>query len=67
MEQYEIHIVRDGKAVRVHACSQVSDHAAVRRAQALTENRLGIDQGFEVWRGGACVYSRPQGGPHAIV
>jgi len=63
MEQYEIHIVFDGKPVRIHACSQVSDHAAVRRAQALTENL----QGFEVWRGGACVYARPQTTPDARI
>lgn len=63
MDQYEIHIVHDGKPIRIHACSQVSDHAAVRRAQALSES----SQGFEVWRGGACVYARPQGGPIANI
>jgi hypothetical protein len=57
MEQYEIRVLDERGTQRVHACAQISDHAAVRRALALTENRLS----FEVWRSGLCVYVRPEG------
>lgn len=54
MENYEIRLVMDGSASVTYACSYVSDHAAVRRAQALTGERDAV----EVWRGDACVYAR---------
>lgn len=54
MENYEIRIVLEGSAPITYACSYVSDHAAVRRAQALTSKRDTV----EVWRGEACVYAQ---------
>jgi len=37
----------------IYACSQASDHAAIRRAKSLIEDG---DQ-VEVWRGLDCVYA----------
>jgi hypothetical protein len=50
LDAYEIRIVKkEAKAPMIYACSLVSDHAAIRRAQSLIE---------DVWRGLDCVYSR---------
>ena len=54
MENYEIRIVREGRAPIIYACPHASDHAAVRRAQSLT----GEHDVVEVWRGDDCVYAR---------
>ena len=54
MDAYEIRIVKKQKPSPViYACSQVSDHAAIRRARSL------IEEGdlVEVWRGLDCVYT----------
>ena len=54
MNSYEIRIVRNGmKRPDIFSSSHISDHAAVRRAQALAEGGDFI----EVWRGAVCVYS----------
>ena len=54
MDAYEIRIVKKQKASPViYACSQASDHAAIRRAKSLSEDG---DQ-VEVWRGMDCVYA----------
>jgi hypothetical protein len=59
VDTYEIRILRKGiSASDVFSSSHISDHAAVRRAQALA----GAGDAIEVWRGAACVYSgSPQG------
>ncbi len=55
MDAYEIRIVKkQATAPMIYACSLVSDHAAIRRAQSLTEDGDIV----EVWRGLDCVYSR---------
>lgn len=55
MDAYEIRIVKkQAKAPMIYACSLVSDHAAIRRAQSLIEDGDLV----EVWRGLDCVYSR---------
>ena len=54
MDAYEIRIVKKQKPSPViYACSQASDHAAIRRAKSL------IEEGdlVEVWRGLDCVYA----------
>ena len=57
LDAYEIRIVKkEGKAPVIYACSHVSDHAAIRRAQSLVEEGDLV----EVWRGIDCVYSRGQ-------
>ena len=54
LDAYEIRIVKkQAKAPMIYACSLVSDHAAIRRAQSLTEDGDLV----EVWRGLDCVYS----------
>lgn len=54
VDTYEIRILRKGiKAPDIFSSSHVSDHAAVRRAQALAD----AGDAVEVWRGAACVYS----------
>jgi hypothetical protein len=53
LENYEIRIVRMGKHPVIFACPQVSDHAAVRRAQSLAQSGDEV----EVWRELDCVYS----------
>lgn len=54
MDAYEIRIVKKQKVSTVtYACSQASDHAAIRRAKSLVEDG---DQ-VEVWRGLDCVYA----------
>ena len=54
MDAYEIRIVKKQKVSPViYACSQTSDHAAIRRAKSLIEDG---DQ-VEVWRGMDCVYA----------
>jgi len=61
VDAYEIRIVkREGKAPVIYACSLVSDHAAIRRAQSLVEDGDLV----EVWRGLDCVYSRGEAGTH---
>lgn len=58
LDAYEIRIVKkEGKGPVIYACSHVSDHAAIRRAQSLVEDGDLV----EVWRGLDCVYSRGQG------
>lgn len=55
LDAYEIRIVRkESNAPVIYACSHVSDHAAIRRAQSL----VGDGDMVEVWRGLDCVYSR---------
>ena len=55
LDAYEIRIVRrEAKGPMIYACSLVSDHAAIRRAQSLTKDGDIV----EVWRGLDCVYSR---------
>jgi len=55
LDAYEIRIVKkQAKSPMIYACSLVSDHAAIRRAQSLTEDGDLV----EVWRGLDCVYSR---------
>jgi hypothetical protein len=55
LDAYEIRIVkRQAKGPVIYACSLVSDHAAIRRAQSLIEDGDLV----EVWRGLDCVYSR---------
>ena len=61
MEQYEIRIVREGRAIRVYPSLQAGDYAAIRRGQTLAKK----EEGFEVWRTGACVYT--QRAEHAYV
>jgi len=61
VDAYEIRIVKkQAKGPVIYACSHVSDHAAILRAQSLIED----DDMVEVWRGLDCVYScgRP---PHS--
>ena len=54
MDAYEIRIVKKQQPSPViYACSQASDHAAIRRAKSLIEDG---DQ-VEVWRGLDCVYA----------
>ncbi|MEO8896668.1 MAG: hypothetical protein ABI450_12385 [Rhizomicrobium sp.] len=54
MDAYEIRIVKKQKnSPVIYACSQASDHAAIRRAKSLIEDG---DQ-VEVWRGLDCVYA----------
>jgi hypothetical protein len=59
VDTYEIRILRKGiRAPDIFSSSHISDHAAVRRAQALADSGDAI----EVWRGAACVYSgSPEG------
>ncbi len=45
----------------IYACSHISDHAAIRRAQSLVEDGDMV----EVWRGLDCVYSRGEK-PHGL-
>ncbi len=53
MDAYEIRIMRKETACPwSNACSQVNDHAAIRRAKSLIEEGDGV----EVWRGLECVY-----------
>ena len=55
LDAYEIRIVKKhAKAPVIYACSLVSDHAAIRRAQSLIEDGDLV----EVWRGLDCVYYR---------
>ena len=55
VDAYEIRIVKkQAKAPVIYACSHISDHAAIRRAQSLVEDGDVV----EVWRGLECVYSR---------
>jgi hypothetical protein len=54
LDAYEIRIVkRQSRFPVVYACSQVNDHAAIRRARSLTEEGDLV----EVWRGLDCVYT----------
>lgn len=54
MDAYEIRIVKKQKiSPVVYACSQASDHAAIRRAKSLIEDGDLV----EVWRGLDCVYA----------
>lgn len=59
LDAYEIRIVKkQAKGPVIYACSHVSDHAAIRRAQSLVEDGDLV----EVWRGLDCVYSRGEAG-----
>jgi hypothetical protein len=54
MNIYEIRLIRqENKSPDIYASSHISDHAAVRHAQALADDDIVI----EVWRGLSCVYS----------
>ena len=54
MDAYEIRIVKkQKKAPVIYACSQMNDHAAIRRARSLVEEGDLV----EVWRGLDCVYT----------
>ncbi|MBS0281677.1 MAG: hypothetical protein JSR25_10990 [Proteobacteria bacterium] len=54
MDAYEIRIVKKQQnSPVIHACSQASDHAAIRRAKSLIEDGDRV----EVWRGPDCVYA----------
>jgi hypothetical protein len=54
LDAYEIRIVKkQSRFPVVYACSQVNDHAAIRRARSLTEEGDLV----EVWRGVDCVYT----------
>ena len=54
MNAYEIRIMKkQSRTPVIHACSQTSDHAAIRRAKSLIEE--GDD--VEVWRGPECVFA----------
>jgi hypothetical protein len=54
LDAYEIRIVKKQKRSPViYACSQMSDHAAIRRARSLVEEGDLV----EVWRGPDCVYT----------
>ena len=56
MDAYEIRILRGEKAAPVIlACTQASDHAAIRRARSLARDGDLV----EVWRGLDCVYTAP--------
>lgn len=59
MENYEIRIVKKGNAPVIYACPQVSDHAAIRRAQSLA----GPEDQVEVWRELSCVYATREAEP----
>ena len=53
LDAYEIRVMRRQSRVPVvYACSQVNDHAAIRRAKSLARDGDGV----EVWRGLDCVY-----------
>jgi hypothetical protein len=54
MQQYEIHIGKDGRSRRTYPCLQLNDHAAIRRAQSLAKN----SEEVEVSRAEVCVYAR---------
>lgn len=54
MDDYEIRITRSDCTPVYVACRQVSDHAAVRRAHASSEEGDEV----EIWRGDMCVYAR---------
>ncbi len=56
MDNYEIRIVKRDQGLAVHRSEHISDHAAIRRGQALAEAG---DQ-VEIWRGSQCVYSGQQ-------
>ena len=54
MDAYEIRIVKkQNRSAVIYACSQASDHAAIRRARSLVEDGDLV----EVWRGLDCVYA----------
>ena len=56
LDTYEIRILRQEQAAPVVlACTQASDHAAIRRARSLARDGDLV----EVWRGLDCVYTAP--------
>jgi hypothetical protein len=63
MEQYEIRIVREGRAIRVYPSLQAGDYAAIRRGQTLAKGQ----EGFEVWRADRCVYTQQAEASHACL
>lgn len=68
MQQYEIHIGKNDRNRRIYPCLQLSDHAAIRRAQSLAKS----SEQVEVWRAEVCVYARSveavaQGNAHGNV
>lgn len=54
MLAYEIRVIKEGIASLTIACEHLDDHAAVRRALALSDER----DALQVWRGEDCVYAR---------
>ena len=53
---YEIRVfTREDVPLMIHACTQVSDHAAIRKARALASDADRV----EVWRGERCVFAEP--------
>jgi hypothetical protein len=57
LDSFEIRIVKkQSQSSVIHACSQMNDHAAIRRARSLIEDGDGV----EVWRGLDCVYAAPK-------
>jgi hypothetical protein len=53
LDAYEIRITKkQSRTPMIYACSQASDHAAIRRAKSLIEQGDGV----EVWRGLDCVF-----------
>ena len=54
VERYEIRIAKSGREPVSLASEHVSDHAAVRKAIALTSDQDAV----EVWRNDVCVYAR---------
>jgi hypothetical protein len=53
LDAYEIRIMKkQSRTPMIYACSQTSDHAAIRRAKSLIEDGDGV----EVWRGPDCVF-----------
>ena len=54
LDAYEIRIMKkQSRTPMIYACSQTSDHAAIRRAKSLIEQGDGV----EVWRGLDCVFA----------
>jgi hypothetical protein len=54
LDNYEIRIERPGHQPYIYVSPQLSDHAAIRRAQSLAQEGDRV----EVWRGLDCVYEK---------
>jgi hypothetical protein len=59
LDNYEIRIVRPGHQACIYVSPQLSDHAAIRRAQSLAQDGDCV----QVWRGLDCVYEKRDGKP----